>query len=340
MNYGLIGEHLTHSYSKIIHELFLPDYKYEIHELPPEDLNQFLREKNFKGINVTIPYKKDVIPFLDMIDFSAKEVGAVNTIVNKNGKLIGSNTDYYGFEYVLKKNKIKVYNKKILILGNGGASNAVEAVLKKNGAKQILKTSRFKKINTYLLEDIYQHHTDCEIIINATPCGMYPHVSSSPINLSYFKKCNAVVDCIYNPLNTLFLQQAKELNIPTIANGLLMLIAQAKKAIEIFKEITIVDAEIDRIYKQLLNQTLNLITFDLEKDKINVLAKYSHKNILDIHTEDWLKKVLKKNQIINLSPSTFSKYKLVLLSNGYISDKKKINDILNDYHSYIESCTS
>ncbi len=246
MDYGLIGEKLGHSYSKIIHEQ-LADYQYEIHPLSKEEFSAFMEEKNFKAINVTIPYKRDVIPYLDAIDEKAKKIGAVNTIVNKNGKLTGYNTDYDGFYYTLIEHQIDVKGKKILVLGNGGAALAVFAVLNALDAKQILTVKYKEECGCITYEEAKKQHFDASIIINTTPVGMYPNCDVSPIDLSPYQNLEAVVDIIYNPLKTKLLTKASERNLKAV-NGLSMLVAQAKYAVEHFKNCKLSEELIGPIY--------------------------------------------------------------------------------------------
>ena len=247
MEYGLIGEKLGHSFSKEIHEK-LADYSYELHPLTKEEFPVFMKSGAFKAINVTIPYKQDVIPYLDEIDENAKEIGAVNTIVNINGRLTGHNTDFNGFLYTLAHNQIPVEEKKIIVLGNGGASKAIIAVLKYLKAKEIVIVNRTIKDGVITYEECYKNHLDGEVIINTTPAGMYPDVDASPLDLLPFKKCRYVIDIIYNPLKTKFLLQGESLGKKTV-NGLEMLIAQAKYAVEYFLDTKIEDSSIDKIYR-------------------------------------------------------------------------------------------
>ena len=250
MRYGLIGEKLGHSYSKIIHEK-LADYQYDLIPLTEAELDRFMKTKDFAAINVTIPYKKKVIPYLDELHATAKAVGAVNTIVNKDGKLIGYNTDFYGFEYMILKNQVKIEDKKCLVLGNGGAAKAVIAVLKHLNAREILVVSRTPSGDILSYEDCYKHHNDTEIIINTTPVGMYPNCDASPLDLTSFTQCEAVLDLIYNPLQTQLTLQAEEHGIQAVT-GLLMLVAQAKQAVEYFLDKKIEDSTIDAIYQEML----------------------------------------------------------------------------------------
>lgn len=252
MEYGLIGEKLGHSFSKPIHES-LADYTYHITPLAKEEFDTFMKAHDFKAINVTIPYKRDVIPYLDEMDDNARSIGAVNTIVNKNGKLIGHNTDFSGFLYMVNHNNVNVTGKKVLVLGNGGASQAIIAVLEFLDAKEIIIVDIVKSNGAITYEECLTNHLDAEVIVNTSPVGMYPNVDNSPIDVSLFKKCEAVLDVIYNPLQTKLTSQAESLGMIAL-NGLEMLVAQAKYAVEFFLEKGIDDSEIDQIYKNLLDE--------------------------------------------------------------------------------------
>ena len=252
MDYGLIGEKLGHSYSKDIHEM-IADYTYDIHPLSKDEFAGFMEKHDFKSINVTIPYKQDVIPYLDEMDDNAKAIGAVNTIVNKNGKLCGHNTDFSGFMYMLKKHDIDVSGKKCLVLGDGGASKAVVAVLKEMGAKDIIIVDIIKTETAITYDECFAHHTDAEFIANASPVGMYPKCDASPVDLTKFPNCKAVADVIYNPLETKLVAQAKELGM-TGVNGLEMLVAQALYAVEFFLDTKLHEAKIDEVYKTIYEQ--------------------------------------------------------------------------------------
>lgn len=249
MEYGLIGEKLGHSYSKLIHEK-LADYTYDLCPLSKEEFPVFMKSRSFKAINVTIPYKKDVIPYLDEMDENASAIGAVNTIVNKNGRLMGHNTDFSGFEYMVLSNHIDVTGKKALVLGTGGASAAILAVLGKLGADPIISVSRSGKGSAVTYEDCLSLHTDAQIIVNTTPVGMFPNVDASPLDLSSFRECQAVLDVIYNPGETKLTAQAKALGIQGIT-GLSMLVAQAKYACEYFLESKIDDTVIAAITEEI-----------------------------------------------------------------------------------------
>ena len=198
MEYGVIGEKLGHSFSKIIHEK-LADYTYELCPLAKDELDAFMTAKQFKAINVTIPYKQDVIPHCDVLDDSAKRIGVVNTIVNRDGKLFGYNTDFAGFLYNLNAHGITLKDKKVMICGSGGTCKTVTAVAEYMGAKEILVVSRSKKENAVTYEECIRHK-DVDVVVNASPKGMYPDNGESPLDLSNFPNCKAVVDVIYNPL--------------------------------------------------------------------------------------------------------------------------------------------
>ena len=232
MEYGLIGEKLGHSYSKPIHEK-LADYTYELIPLSREEFPKFMESRDFKAINVTIPYKKAVIPYLDELDEQARKIGAVNTIVNRGGYLTGYNTDYLGFIYMMKSNGINPEGMKTLCLGSGGAAQAIITALKLLGAREVLVVSRSGNDNTISYEECIKNHTDADIIVNTTPVGMYPDVDASPLDLTPFTSCKAVLDIIYNPETTKLTAQARELGMKGIT-GLSMLTAQAKYACELF----------------------------------------------------------------------------------------------------------
>jgi shikimate dehydrogenase len=197
-----------------------------------------------------------VIPYLDEMDDNAKQIGAVNTIVNTNGKLVGHNTDFSGFLYMIQNNKVEIRDKKVLVLGNGGASKAVVAVLTFLKAKEIILVSRTIRDNTIAYEECYKNHSDGQVIVNATPVGMYPNIDGSPIDLNKFTQCEAVLDLIYNPLQTKLLIQADELGMKAV-NGLEMLVAQAKFAVEYFIGNKIDDMKIKEVTNEVYNEILN-----------------------------------------------------------------------------------
>ena len=271
MRYGLIGEKLGHSFSKIIHEQ-LADYTYDLIPLSREELDTFMQEKQFAALNVTIPYKETVIPYLDEIDAHAEKIGAVNTIVNRNGKLKGYNTDFYGFRYMLLQNDIDVKGKKALVLGKGGASKAVIAVLEEMGAKEILTVYYKENSETITYEECYKNHSDAEIIVNTTPVGMYPKADDCPIDLSRFPSLTGVADVVYNPLRTQLIIEAEKRSIPS-AGGLEMLVAQAKYAVEIFLDTQIEDARIQKINTDLTKERSNLVLIGMSGGGKTVLGQ-------------------------------------------------------------------
>ena len=232
MDYGLIGEKLGHSYSKLIHEKF-GFYKYELKEIPRDGLDAFMRAKDFKGINVTIPYKEEVIKYLDHVDDKALAIGAVNTVVNRDGELYGYNTDYFGLKTLLECNGFDFNNKKVLILGTGGTSKTAYAVCKDTGASFISKVSRSARDGAIAYEEAYEKHMDVSYIINTTPSGMYPNLDSKPIDLTKFEKLEGVADVIYNPLRTRLVEEADALGINS-CSGLRMLVFQAVAACDFF----------------------------------------------------------------------------------------------------------
>lgn len=209
MKYGLIGGKLGHSFSKDIHEqLGAPEY--ELRELQPEEIEGFLAKREFLGINVTIPYKETVIPFLDEISERARAIGAVNTIVNDGGRLIGDNTDFGGMVALLRKTGIEIAGRKVLVLGSGGTSKTAQAVAKSLGAASVNRVSRTKRDDCITYEEAYESHAEADVIINTTPVGMYPNGDASPVDLAKFPKLSGVADAIYNPLRTRLVSAAQE----------------------------------------------------------------------------------------------------------------------------------
>lgn len=252
MDYGLIGEKLGHSYSKIIHEK-LEDYSYQLQPLSHKEFSDFMKKRDFKGINVTIPYKEDVIPYIDMLDENAKKIGAVNTIVHKNNKLYGYNTDYYGFLFTLEHEGIEIAGKKVVVLGTGGAAKSILVALSYLNAKEVITVKRTATNGAITYEECYNKHKDAQVIINTSPVGMYPDVEDCPIHLDVFNKLEAIVDIIYNPLKTKLLIQSEELGILSV-NGLLMLVAQAVYATGYFLDKSIEKETILKVYYELKDQ--------------------------------------------------------------------------------------
>lgn len=253
MRFGLLGGKLGHSYSPQIHTM-LAGYSYTLFEKQPDELEAFFTASDFKGINVTAPYKKTVIPYCASLSDTAQKLGAVNTILRRDdGSFIGHNTDYYGFSSMLQRFGIPVKGKKCLVLGSGGASATAVCVLKEAGA-QVTVISRSADDNYTNLH----RHKDAALIVNATPVGMYPHVGISPVDLSIFTHLEGVLDLIYNPARTQLLLDAENSGIPTM-NGLWMLVAQAKESAEWFLGHSIDDSMIETVYRKLKLQMENIV---------------------------------------------------------------------------------
>ncbi len=254
--HGCIGKKLTHSFSKEIHSK-LADYEYELIELAEEDIKPFFDKRDFEAINVTIPYKEVVIPYLDFVSDIADRIGAVNTIVNKGGKLYGYNTDYYGMKALIEKIGIDLQGKKVLILGTGGTSKTAQVVAKDMGASSILTVSRNKKENCITYQEAI-NHSDAEVIINTTPSGMYPDCNSKPIDISAFTSLDGVIDAVYNPLCTNLVLDAKRKGIKA-EGGLYMLVMQAVVAVEKFLDIAISKESADRVFSLILASKQNIV---------------------------------------------------------------------------------
>ena len=278
MKCGLLGRKLGHSYSPQIHSL-LADYSYELFEKEPQELEDFLRNGDFDAINVTVPYKKEVIAHLDELSERAQKLGAVNTIVRRNGRLIGHNTDYFGFETMLTASGLEIRGKKCLVLGSGGASNTAVAVLREHGANTVV-ISRSGSNNYGNL----QLHKDAALIVNTTPVGMYPDVGVAPVELSRFPALEGVLDVVYNPARTKLLLDAEKLGL-TAMNGLLMLVAQAKEASEWFTNTSVSDEKITMIHRILRHQMENVVLIGMPgcgKSTIGkLLAERTGKQLVD-----------------------------------------------------------
>ncbi len=255
--YGCIGQRLAHSFSKEIHNA-LADYEYRLIEIPRDRLDAFMTERKFKAINVTIPYKELVIPHLYKIDDAAREIGAVNTIVNRDGLLFGYNTDFYGLSELIRHKEIEIAGKKVAILGTGGTSKTARAVAKALGASHILVVSRKKSEDTITYDELYSCHSDINIIINTTPVGMYPNGDSSPVSLDGFNNLCGVIDAIYNPLRTPLILSAIDKGIKA-EGGLYMLVAQAVRASEIFLDIEYPKGTLERVYKRIYSEKENIV---------------------------------------------------------------------------------
>ena len=253
MKCGLLGRTLGHSYSPQIHS-YLGNYTYTLFEKEPKDVGAFLQNEDFAAINVTIPYKKDVMPYCAELTDCAKKMGAVNTIVRRSdGSLIGHNTDYFGLHYTFHRMGLSLNGKKVLVLGSGGASVTTVIVLKELGANVVIisRTGENNYTNLHL-------HKDAAAIVNTTPVGMYPNAGASPVNLDMFPNLEGVLDIIYNPSRTKLLLDAAERNIPC-ENGLWMLVAQAKEAAEWFSGTKICNDVIPEIYEKMCKRMENIV---------------------------------------------------------------------------------
>lgn len=257
MEYGLIGERLGHSYSKEIHG-YLADYEYELREVGREDIDAFFEARDFKAVNVTIPYKETVIPHLHYVDEGAKAIGAVNTVVNKGGLLYGYNTDFFGLSALIKRIGVPLSEKKVIILGTGGTSKTAAAVARALGASEVIRASRSSKEDAVSYEELYEKHLDADYVINTTPVGMFPNTDGSPLDISRFFKLSGVADAIYNPLRTELVSEAMARGIPA-EGGLYMLVAQAVRAVEFFLNVTLSEDKILEIYNKIKGRKENIV---------------------------------------------------------------------------------
>lgn len=267
MKCGLLGEKLGHSYSPQIHGE-LADYDYRLYEKAPEELEDFLLRGDWDGLNVTIPYKKAVLPYCELSP-RAKRIGAVNTLVRRpDGTIYGDNTDAYGFEKLIERAGVAVEGRKCLVFGSGGASVMAVAVLEELGAGSVTVISRGGADNYENLD----LHTDAQVLVNTTPLGMFPKTGAAPASLARFPNCEAVLDVVYNPARTALLLEAEARGIPC-AGGLRMLVAQAKRAAELFTGREIADGEIDRIEKKLRAQMQNIVLIGMPGCGKSTLAR-------------------------------------------------------------------
>ena len=283
MKCGLLGRKLAHSYSPEIHAFF-GDYDYKLCECEPEELEHFVKNGELGGFNVTIPYKKDVIPMCDELSARAQKIGSVNTIVRKGGRIYGYNTDYDGFLYMVQASGVTIRGKKAIVLGSGGASLTVCAVLNDLGIGELTVISRSGDDN---YENISRHY-DAQVIVNATPVGMYPNTGSALVDLTKFTACELVLDLIYNPARTALLLQADRLGI-AYQNGLGMLVSQAKRASELFCDVLLPDEMIDDITRKLDFKMRNLILIGMPgcgKTTVGtILAEITGREFIDCDAE-------------------------------------------------------
>ena len=303
MRYGLLGEKLGHSFSGDIHNT-LGEYSYDLIEVEREKLAEFIGKKEFSGLNVTIPYKEAVIPLLDEIDEAARAIGAVNTVINRDGRLLGYNTDFYGMERLISHLKIDIRDKVVAILGSGGTSKTASAVARHLGAKEVFKVSRTESADAIGYDELYNRAEEIDMIINTTPVGMFPDTDGCPIDISRFKSLSGVLDAVYNPLRTRLVIEATKRGIRA-EGGLYMLVAQAVRASEIFMDTKYDESVTDKIYKKILREKENIVLIGmpasgkstigriLEKklgkkgfDSDKIIEKNANKSIPDIFRED------------------------------------------------------
>ncbi len=257
MQYGCIGEHLTHSFSREIHAR-IADYLYELKEIPVGQLDAFMTARDFRAINVTIPYKQDVIPYLKEVEAVAGQIGAVNTVVNRNGQLYGYNTDFGGMCALIRYTGIDMRNKKVLIFGTGGTSKTAVAVAEHMGASQVYRVSRSEKSGVLTYETVEKSHLDAHILINTTPRGMFSREAGMPMDPALFPQLCGVVDAVYNPLRTEFVRKAQALGVPA-AGGLYMLVSQAVLASQIFLDTTYPEELTQQIYRDIWASKENIV---------------------------------------------------------------------------------
>lgn len=285
MEYGLIGEKLPHSFSKEIHEK-LAGYDYRLKELAPAQLPAFLEERAFKGVNVTIPYKQAVIPYLDALDDKARAIGAVNTIVNREGRLYGYNTDYDGMAALIRHAGLSLEGRTVLILGTGGTSRTAMAVAKDLGAASVRRVSRTAKEGAISYEEA--RRLPVQILINTTPSGMYPDPDGQPMDLSRFGWLEGVLDAVYNPLRTRLVLQARD-NGARAQSGLYMLAAQAAAACGLFLGESLPQGTLDRVYRTIHGEKQNIVLTGMPgsgKSTVGrILAREMGREFVDTDTE-------------------------------------------------------
>lgn len=269
--FGLLGEHLGHSFSKIIQER-LTGLPYELIEVPREGLDDFLREAPFSAVNVTIPYKQAVLPYLSSVSDEARKMGAVNVILNRGGRLEGHNTDYYGFISLARRSGIDFRGRKVLILGAGGGAKAVKAACEAMGASVVRNAVRSPKSAEDILLSAIPADNDFNIVVNATPVGMFPQVDGVPVSVDAFPCLEGALDIIYNPLRTNFILDAKAAGVPALG-GLWMVVAQAVKAAELFHSCSYPESEIETIYSELLRSRRNIVLIGMPSSGKSTIGK-------------------------------------------------------------------
>ena len=283
MKFGLLGHPLGHSFSPILHSYF-GDYEYTLFDLPETNLQDFFKTKDFKGINVTIPYKEKVIDYLDEKDSSVDEIGSCNTIINNNGSLIGYNTDFFGLKLLIEDSGLSMEGKTVAILGTGGTSKTAKAVCASLGVKKTYIVSRNKKPGCISYDELYQTASDIDIILNATPVGMSPNFSAKPVDLIQFRNLLGVIDVIYNPIRSSLIQEATSLGLIGVS-GLKMLAGQAFKASMLFQDKELDPSLLQTAYRALLSQKQNIVLIGMPssgKSKLGgVLASKLNREYID-----------------------------------------------------------
>ena len=301
MKYGLIAEKVGHSFSAEIHKKLF-GYDYELKAIKKEELDAFMREKDFLSVNVTIPYKEAVIPYLDYVNPIANDIGAVNTIVNNNGELRGYNTDALGLTAMILRSGAEIKDKKVLILGSGGTSKTALYVADKLLCREAYRVSRSEKDGCITYEEAYGKHNDADIIINTTPVGMFPDTEGTPIEISEFKKLSSVFDVVYNPLRTRLLCEARDRGIIAVG-GLYMLVAQAAFAAERFVGKTVDNSRIDEIYREMLLQKENIVLIGMPRSGKSstgkIIAEKSGRIFVDTDEEIIIKTGRHPSEIIS-----------------------------------------
>ena len=272
--YGCIGKRLMHSFSKEIHAK-LADYRYELIELKEDEVRPFFEKKEFAAVNVTIPYKETVMPYLDEISDIARRIGAVNTVVHRDGKLCGHNTDYDGMKALIERLDLSLQGKKVLILGTGGTSKTARIVAEDLGAAEVWRVSRREREDAITYEQAYTLHADAHVVINTTPVGMYPNGGETPINTAVFTRLEGVIDAVYNPLCTNLVLDAKERGVKA-EGGLYMLVMQAVKAAEKFLDTAIAKEEADRVFASIVAAKENVVLTGMPASGKSTVGRLLH----------------------------------------------------------------
>jgi len=308
MKYGLIAERIGHSFSAEIHSRLF-GYEYELKAIAKEELDSFMKTRDFIGINVTIPYKEAVIPYLDYVDQTALQIGAVNTIIKHDNKLCGYNTDVDGLTQLIKRNGIGLEGKKVLILGSGGTSKTALYVSNSLNCREVYRVSRSKNDNTITYDEAVDKHSDADVIINTTPCGMYPNIGESAINIDAFDNLSAAIDVVYNPLRSKLICDARNKGIKAVG-GLYMLVAQAACAGEKFVNNTVDSKDIESVYRNIFASKQNIVLIGMptsgKTSTGKIVAEQLGKEFIDTDEEIYKKTGKHPSEIINESgESTF-----------------------------------